>query len=197
MIKWLRARSYRPSNVSEAELLKKAIRGDNESFGELYLRHLDAIYRYIYFRVSDRYIAETLTTQVFTRAWKKINRLDEKKDHSFVAWVYQITRNAIIDHYRKQTSKSETRPDKLPEILIDKQPQPDEKVVLADELDHLEGALLRLSDEQREVVLLRFVEEWSYEEISRLTGKSPVALRAVISRALKLLNQYLTQTKQM
>src|SRR3989344_1240602 len=89
--------------VSESRLLKKAVKGDKESFGLLYKKYLDLIYRYIYFRVgSSKFEAEDLTQNVFFKAWDKIRNNGFKSDgvnSSFKAWLYRIAHNTVIDYY--------------------------------------------------------------------------------------------------
>jgi RNA polymerase sigma-70 factor (ECF subfamily) len=98
------------SNITEAEqeqtLVSQAIDGDADAFGELYTRHLDAIYRHVYFRVAEVQLAEDLTEEVFVRALAALPKY-EPQGHKFSSWLYRIAQNLIVDHYRRHSSRPE------------------------------------------------------------------------------------------
>src|SRR5512136_1892925 len=90
----------------QSELVNQAKAGEAEAFGHLYEIYLDRIYRYIYFRVTDEQTAEDLISQVFTKAWENLDRY-QPNGRPFIAWLYTIAHNTVIDHYR-------TRKDTVP-----------------------------------------------------------------------------------
>src|SRR5512135_1339680 len=81
------------------DLIARARRGDVQAFGELYEHSLDAIYRYIFYRVGEVAEAEDLTETVFLKAWEALDRY-EVRDVPFTAWLYRIAHNVIIDRHR-------------------------------------------------------------------------------------------------
>src|ERR671935_74058 len=83
----------------DAALAIRASKGESAAFGLLYDRHVDAIYRYVYYRVRDDAEAEDLTSEVFMRAMKAIARYEPRQ--AFLAWLYRIARNAVIDRARR------------------------------------------------------------------------------------------------
>src|SRR5688500_1355368 len=83
----------------DAALAVRASKGDPAAFGALYDRHFTAVYRYVYYRVRDDAEAEDLTSDVFMKALRAIRRYEPRQ--AFLAWLYRIARNAVIDHVRR------------------------------------------------------------------------------------------------
>lgn len=166
---------------SELVLLAKA--GDAEAFGHLYEAYLDRIYRYIYFRVTDEQTAEDLISQVFTKAWENLDRY-QPSGRPFIAWLYTIAHNTVIDHYR--TRKDTVAIENTLSLASDA-PGPDEQVELHFETDNLRGALLTLTPEQQQVVVLKFIAGMTTDEIAAQLHKSAGAIRALQMRALQAL----------
>ena len=167
------------------ELVQRACQGDSEAFGALYDQHLDAVYRYIYYKVSDKTEAEDLTAHVFTKAWEAMPRY-RYREIPFSHWLMRLARNAVIDRYRTLRSHGE-----LDEGLASREPDPQGQYLLGERLKELEWAIRRLPEEQRTVVLLRFIEGMDYAQVSAITGKNPGALRVIQHRALAALRRTL------
>jgi len=168
---------------SELVLLAKA--GDAEAFGHLYETYLDRIYRYIYFRVTDEQTAEDLISQVFTKAWENLDRY-QPSGRPFIAWLYTIAHNTVIDHYR--TRKDTVAIENTLSLASDS-PSPDEQVELHFEADNLRSALQTLTPEQQQVVVLKFIAGLTTDEIAAQLRKSPGAIRALQMRALQALGK--------
>ncbi len=166
---------------SELVLLAKA--GDAEAFGHLYETYLDRIYRYIYFRVTDEQTAEDLISQVFTKAWENLDRY-QPSGRPFIAWLYTIAHNTVIDHYR--TRKDTVAIENTISLASDA-PGPDEQVELHFETDNLRSALQTLTPEQQQVVVLKFIAGMTTDEIAAQLQKSAGAIRALQMRALQAL----------
>lgn len=174
----------------EAALVKRARAGDGDAFGELYLCHLDSIYRYIYFRIGDQHEAEDLTEQVFLKAWEA---LPGYKDfgHPFTSWLYRIAHNLIIDYLRHKKPISEDignperEEDQLDNTVV-------RQILETEETSLLAAAIIRLPEEQQQVIILRFVEGLNHSEVSRILNKSEGACRMIQNRALIALNQLLS-----
>src|ERR1051326_1164607 len=95
--------TFSSSNLSEnsgilPSLLSKARGGEQAAFTELYNLYFKKIYRFIYFRVSHKEVAEDLSEDVFVKVFSKLSSLSS--DASFEGWLYQIARNTVIDYYR-------------------------------------------------------------------------------------------------
>ena len=185
MFDWLKSQFVKKEPVKDRELVKKAKKGDAEAFGQLYLKYLSGIYRYFYFRIGqDRSTAEDLAQQVFFKAWKALPSY-KQQGLAFSVWLYRIAHNLLVDSYRKR--KEETR-------LSDFYPSEEDtfgKVVVEEEHDILKRAVSILTDDQKQVILLKFVEDFGNREISAITGKREEAIRALQHRAIAKLREIL------
>lgn len=165
------------------QLVQRACQGDAEAFGKLYDLHLDTVYRYVYYKVSDPAQAEDLTAQVFLKAWEAMPRY-RWREIPFSHWLMRLARNAVIDHYRTSRSHRE-----LDEGMVSREPDPQGEYLRGEELQQLSSALRRLPEEQRMVLVLRFVEEMDYAQLAAIMGKSQGALRVIQHRALATLRR--------
>ena len=186
MIGWLHKQVHVFERLSEHRLLTKVQQGDKEAFGQLYLLYLDSIYRYIFFRVNqDRAIAEDVTQTVFFKAWQGIDTFT-KEQGNFRAWLYRIAHNCVIDYYKisKPTGRfDETLADsKTTEIL-------EERLDTENTLEKVKHAMNVLTDEQKTVIILKFVDGLSNEEISKVLKKNEDAIRALQYRGLERLRK--------
>jgi RNA polymerase sigma-70 factor (ECF subfamily) len=153
-----------PSELAsqEAQLVKKAVSGDSDAFAGLYDTYVDEVYRFVLHRVNDEQTAEDITSQVFLKAWDNLGRY-KARGVPFGAWLFQIARNTVIDYYR-------TRKETLP-LDADVVTEPDPATNVAKQVEkRLEGEWLRsilmhLTDEQREVLTLKFINGMKTEEV--------------------------------
>jgi len=175
---------------NEGALILASVEGDGKAFEALYIRYMKAIFRYIFFRIGDENQAEDLTEEVFVRAWEALPKYQHRK-YPFSSWLYRIAHNLIIDYYRMK------KPVPLSNGLMRSYPSS------AESLDHivnrkhetqlLVNAMRKLSELEQEIVLLRFVEGLSHEEIAEMVGKSQTACRVTLHRALKSLRATLAK----
>ncbi|MFC2036545.1 RNA polymerase sigma factor [Chloroflexota bacterium] len=166
-----------------------ARRGDKQAIGELYRRHVDMIYRYTYARVGDVAVAEDLTAQVFLKALEGLESY-EPRGAPFRAWLYRIAHARTVDHWRQQQRRQEV-------LLVDtvpaREPLPEEVAIAKAEWDTALGLLTQLTDDQREVIILRFIEEMSLADVAETLGKTVGAVKALQHRALASLARLLKQ----
>ncbi len=175
----------------ERRLVEQAKSGDAEAFGQLYDACFDRVYRFIFFRVSDVPTAEDLTSQVFLKAWQNLGRY--RPNGPILAWLYVIARNTVIDHYRtfKQTvSLDEAAP------LVAQDAKLDEMVEFQSEMKSLQESLQYLTEEQQEVLILKFIAEFDTDQIARRMGKSEGAIRALQMRALQALSKVMKKAEK-
>jgi len=173
------------SDADVAELVARAVQRDPDAFAGLYDRNLEAIYRYLLFRVRNPADAEDLTEQVFLRAWQSIGSY-KPTGRPFSAWLYSIARNLAIDFFR--AARPETA---LPENALAPAGFAEPEVVLDQALavDRFHTALGRLTDDQQQVIVLRLIEGLSYDEVANTMNKSAGAIRVIQHRALARLRQ--------
>jgi RNA polymerase sigma-70 factor, ECF subfamily len=179
-----------PSVVDEKQLIEKAATGDKEAFGDLYLLHLQPIYRYIYYQVGRHEEAEDLAEQVFIKAWGALPDYDDR-GVPFQAWLYRIARNAVIDSYR--TRRPTTTLD-LQWSLQDPSPGPEATAVTSEQKQLVREALLKLDADYQQILLLRFVMGLSHAEVAAVMGRSEGAARALQHRALAALREQYAET---
>ena len=169
------------------QLVSKAKSGDSSAFGKIYDQLVDKIYRFILFKVSDRSTAEDLTQNVFLKALQNLKNFDQTG--SFLAWIYTIARNQVIDHYR--LSKQKVSLDSVKEFLA---AEPELDLETKEAYEELLLNLNKLSKDEQEVISLNCVEGYSFEEIGEIFGKSAGSLRILKYRSLiklkKLTNNY-------
>lgn len=156
-----------------SENLKLIQEGRIEAFGKLYSIFVERVYRFLYFRVNSKEVAEDLTQTVFLKGLERIQGL--KKSESFASWLFAIARNTLIDYYRSNGKEGK-------KVQIDKVEisSKEEDENFADIIN----ALSELSNEEREVVSLHSIEGYSFKEVSVIMKKSEGALRTLKHRAL-------------
>ncbi len=170
----------------DAALAIRASKGESGAFGLLYDRHVAAIYRYVYYRVRDDAEAEDLTSDVFMRALKAMPRYEPRQ--AFLAWLYRIARNAVIDRARRG-NRQVSFEDALEHPGADRIVEPDAEVLAHADNTTLRAALAKLTPLQQEVVVLRYLEGYSTQEIARIVGKREGTVRGIQFRAIGALRQ--------
>jgi RNA polymerase sigma-70 factor (ECF subfamily) len=176
-----------PDNV----LIERAQQGDPDAVASLYRRYVPAITRYIGYRVSDELTIEDLTAEVFLRMVESLPNYTIT-GAPFEAWLYRIAAARIADHYRDR----ERHPtEALTEAFTSGQTPLDLTLVQREELEELRAAIQQLSDEHQTILLLRFVERKSHEDVAQLLNKSVRAIATAQHRALKHLADLLGTEK--
>ena len=174
-------------NIDVKSLLENAANGDVEAFGELYGIFLERIFRYAYYLLGDRMLAEDVTEEVFLKAWKAIKSC-KGREQTFVAWLYRIAHNQAIDVIRKRKKHLSLEMEAVGNIG-DSAPDTAQKIEIKAEYQELIKAIARLPELQRQVVVLKFIEGMENSEIGRIMGKSQGAVRILQMRALTTIRQ--------
>lgn len=138
----------------------------------------DKIYRYCYFRVQDRMLAEDLTQETFLRYFAQTSYIHRGKQ---LAYLYTIARNLCIDHYRKKQTEE------LKEEITE---NPMEQV---DTSLYIRMAVEKLPEEMQELILLRYVNQLTVREICRLTGMSRSSEYRMEKEAVRRLQELLRE----
>ena len=174
-------------STGDAALVARAKQGDRAAVAEIYQRYQPAVYRYVYFRVGDEASAEDLTASVFVRVVEKLDSY-RHKGRPLLAWLYTIARNAVIDHHRRSGSSTMVS---LDQDLVDESRSVERAVDQWLTRSQLADALTELTEEQRQVIILRFIEGMSCREVGRILDKSTGAVKALQHRGLAALARVL------
>ena len=178
-----------PNATARAEdlraLVARAQKGEREALEELYLQHFNRIYSYLHLSVGNRHDAEDLTTQTFLRMLEAIGRF-RWKSAPFSAWLFRIAHNLAMDHFRATRRWQ-------PEEEV---PEPSEAESSAEEAalqsigrKSMLQLIENLSDEQQQVLTLKFVFDFSNAEVARILRKSEGAIKSLQHRALASLHR--------
>lgn len=171
------------------EQILRAQQGDNIEIGAIYEQYHLSIFRYLYYRVGDLYTAEDLASEVFVHMIRSLNQF-RPNSVSFQAWLYQIARNLAIDHYRKSKVRNHTE---LEENLSSGEEALDSTIEKKLNNERLRRALNKLSNDQREVIELRFIAGMPISEVAQILHKSENAIKAHQRRGLAALRQILSE----
>jgi len=169
------------------DLAKRVSQRDLDAFQVLYETHLDTVYRYVYYKVGNGQLAEDLTQHIFMKAWEAIHRY-QWRELPFQHWLLRLARNAVIDHYRSTKTASATLLDPMGEGI-----DPEVEIAHGEMVQTLQDAVRQLPEEQREVIVLRFIEQMPHADVAKHLGKSAATVRVIQHRALQALRRLLDQ----
>lgn len=172
-------------------VLRRARALDRDALGALYDRYLPAVYRFVLGRIGDPHLAEDLTADTFMAMVESIERARAEDELSFAAWLFGIARNKLAEHLRRRATRGRL----APEVALDAEEPPAAAeagdplgVVLArEQWAKVAAELAQLTEEQRDVLLYRCVLGYETEDVARLLGRQPGAVRALQFRALTTL----------
>ena len=171
------------------DLIRRAQDGETIVVSEIYDRYQRSIFRYLYYRVGDQQTAEDLTSEVFLRMIEKISLYQEQRT-SFQAWLFQIARNLSIDHYRKMKASNTTT---LEEDHPEMGEQPLELINRELTSEKLCQALVELPENQRDVIVMRFVVGMPIMEVAETLHKTEDSIKGLQRRALIALKEILIE----
>ena len=166
----------------DQELISLAATGNRDAFGRLYERYRLRVLKHALFLTGDPLLAEDLTEQTFLNALQAIARY-EARGVPFVAWLLRITGNLTINHKKSAKNNGHAQ---LPEALQAEgiAYSPEDSCELKDDSRRVWDEVRHLPGEQRQVIVMRFIDDLSYQDIARVLGKSVGAVRVIHFRAL-------------
>lgn len=171
---------------SEEKIILRAKKGDSGAVTILYERYVDRIYRYIAYRVPND-DAEDITAEVFVKMVEGLPKFTIT-GAPFESWLYRIAATRIADYHRKNQRTTEVE---LTDFVADKEPLPEEHILNEQEAEKLKQALSLLSEEQKLVLMLRFIERRTHQDVADVIGKSVSAVKSIQHRALVELTRIL------
>lgn len=161
------------------EVLALRVREDFDAFAELYRRYLLPLYRFVRSQVSDDATAEDVTAQVFFKALSSASTF--RNEGSYQSWLFRIAHNSIVS-WRTSKSNGVIVLDQMPDS-VDPEPSPIAKAISDEESTLVRKKVLALPPAQREVVALRYLHDFSIEEIAGVTRRTRGAVRILLHRA--------------
>ncbi|HPO18967.1 MAG TPA: sigma-70 family RNA polymerase sigma factor [Rubrivivax sp.] len=180
-VSWVPARRLSELMTTQDSLLVQRSRdGDPRAFGELVRRHQDGVFRFVLRMTGSRDEAMDLTQDTFIKAWQALPRWEPQAQ--FRTWLFQIARNAALDLLRRREALRFV-PLEDGAGFIAPQPGPDEQFAQRQRLGLLDAALRQLPPEQREVLLLREIEQLSYAQIAAVLQVQEGTVKSRIARA--------------
>lgn len=182
----------------EKGLIEAAQNGNSASFGKLYDRYAERIYRFIFLKTGYKSDAEDLMHEVFLSGWRTIGTYELRGGIPFTSWLYRIAGNRVIDWYRTQKHGASldemTENNTLPiELASTSHTALLEALDRGFEMETVMKSIRSLADTEQTVLLMRFVEDLSPEEVGHATGKTASAVRLIQHRALNKLKKKLEQ----
>ncbi len=170
----------------ESTLLQRAHSFDQAALAEIYDQYSPGVYRYAYRLLGDACLAEDCVADTFSRFLQALRGGGGPQD-ALQAYLYRVAHNWITDQYRRQPPP----PLELDEEISDGKESVEESVAQKQQVDRLRAALVRLTPDQRHVIVLKFLEGWENEMIAALLKKPVGAIKALQHRAVESLHRML------
>ena len=164
-----------------------------KEFGKIYDKYIGKIYRFVFLKVNSEEIAQDLCSETFLRGWEAFQAKSEKlkakseEIENPQAFLYQIARNLVIDHYREKGKARIVSPEYVP--INDPRQNLEEKALLSSDIDEIKQALNGLKDDYQNVIIWHYLDDLSIPETAKLLDRSEEATRVLLHRALKTLRE--------
>lgn len=170
------------------DLALAQLAGSNpEAFGELYSRHVNRIYNYIYYRTGNHHDAEDLSARVFQRALRHVGAFEDK-GVPFTAWLYRIAHNLVANWHRDRSRRPVIPLDQhvaVSEVAV----HPEVEAIAHEEQTLLLDAVRDLPDDRQQLLILKFVERMSNAQIGEVMGRTEGAIKSLYHRTLNALRE--------
>ncbi len=178
------AHDRRFSELGEGALIELA-KLDPEAFGELYLRNVGRIYNYVYYRIGNASDAEDLTARTFHQALSNVQRYVDQ-GIPFVAWLYRIAHNLVANYHRSRGRWKLTSLEEM-ELAGRAAESPERSAESREKQRALWSAIGRQPEERQRLLILKFADRLSNDEIGRLMGRTESSIKSLYFRTLKAL----------
>ncbi len=190
-----------PPLEQDADMLKRLHDGDRTAMAELYDRYFDRVYSLVFNQVDrNRDVAEDIVQETFLAALKSAKSF--KGRSSAYTWLCSIAYHKVADHYRRQSRERKRMVSGVDVDTIDvsdnpgRQPQPDSLIESAETRQVVNEALAKLPWDYRQVLILKYVEELSVQEISQIMDRSPKSIEGLLTRSRKALQTQLAGLRE-
>jgi RNA polymerase sigma-70 factor (ECF subfamily) len=158
-------------------------------YSDIYDQNIEKLYRFVFLKVSSKEIAEDITSEVFTRGW---NALQNKNIDNPRAFLYQVARNLIVDHYRLKGRAQVVPMDN--EAIVDTGDTAHDAAIINADLAVIKNALPALNDDYQTVLIWHYIDDMPISEISQMMGKSEGSVRVMLHRALNSLRSHVKES---
>lgn len=165
---------------NEMKLIERAKQGDTQAISQLYNENIDAITRFVAYRISHPNVVEDLISEIFLAMIEGLPNY-EYRGVPFVAWLYRIAHAKLVDYYRQMNREQQTE---LADDIPSEEPILEWNIEQAEEFEALKSAIAQLNETHQSILILRFIEQKTHEEVAEILEKSPAAVMTAQHRAL-------------
>ena len=156
-------------------------------FSQIYDEHIDKVYRFVFFKVSNETLAQDITSETFTRLWKEI--VSDKEVRNPSGFLFRVAKNMVIDHYRAK-GQNPIILDNL-DTVLDSNQDIEKKAAEKDDMRIVTAALGKLNEDSRLAVSMYYIEQEPISEVAKTLNRSQGATRVLIHRGMKQLREIL------
>jgi RNA polymerase sigma-70 factor (ECF subfamily) len=180
---------------TDSELIAEYLSGDEKSFEILMNRHISRVYNFVYRLVPKNIDVDDIVSETFFKVWKNLKKF--RAEEKFTTWLFTIARNTAYDTMRKKSaltfSNFDTDDGKnfITDTLTDTEPLPPEILEQAENKKIVENLLKKISPDYREVLLLHYINEFTFEEIGKILNKPLDTVKSQHRRAIIILRKML------
>src|SRR5690606_3119512 len=182
--------------LSDAVLVHEYASGNEWALAQLIERHQSRIYSFIYSKVKDRDLSDDIFQETFIKVINTIRKQNYNEEGKFLPWVMRIAHNLIIDHFRKQSKvKMQREKEEFPVFnkIVDSEMNIETRIITGQIEDDLQSLVLKLPEDQQEIIKLRLYDDLTFKEIAELNGISINTalgrMRYAIINLRKIINQ--------
>src|SRR5215831_18900139 len=177
-------------HVEDTALVRRTLAGEQDAFAQLVERYKDPVYHVAYRMLGNAAEAEDVAQEAFVRAYTQLSTY--KSEHRFSTWLLSIASHLAIDQLRRRRFLALPLEDvPLLEWLADDDTSPEEAALEGEQQDEMQQLIAKLPAKYRAVVILRYWQDLSYEEIATALNLTPALVKARLHRARELLARYL------
>jgi len=164
----------------------------NEQFSLIYDQYIDKIYRFVYLKVNSQEIAEDITSKVFIKGWEAFKSPNSEIKNPG-AFLYQIARNTVVDHYRDKGRTNVISVDASPEIA-DPGTNAQDKAILSADINIIKKSIQNLKKEHQDIIIWHYLEDMPIDNIAKLLNKPAGTVRVMLHRGLKDLKDMIQES---
>jgi RNA polymerase sigma-70 factor, ECF subfamily len=174
------------------QLVRRAQCWDEEALTEIYDRYAPSIYRYVYRKTGNVETAQDLTAETFRRFLEALKRDAGPREH-LSGWLHRVAHNLIVDHYRRQPVEAPASLEDFEPAVVATQEQ---DLAREDQAERARAALNMLTPLQQQVVILRYLEELSLQEVAEMLNRTVGSVKALQHRAISSMQRILENTNE-